>query len=159
MSAPESTSAPGPGPSVTEDPGWDGDRGFRPIESYGVVGDLETVALVGDDGSIDWFCPQRFDAPSIFAGLLDPGRAGSFRIAPVGRAARAPDRPEGCGSRSKDASSGGPIWRSPSPGAVCNATAVWRPPIACAATSAPRSRSSSSCGSDAPKWCTPPGTI
>jgi GH15 family glucan-1,4-alpha-glucosidase len=74
---------------VTEDPGWDGDRGFRPIESYGVVGDLETVALVGDDGSIDWFCPQRFDAPSIFAGLLDPERAGSFRIAPVGRAARA----------------------------------------------------------------------
>lgn len=55
---------------------------YRPIESYGLVGDLRTAVLVGPDGSIDWFCPGRFDAPSLFAAILDTDKGGSFRVAP-----------------------------------------------------------------------------
>ena len=44
---------------------------YQPIEDYGVIGDLHTVALVGKNGSIDWCCIPRFDAPSIFGALLD----------------------------------------------------------------------------------------
>jgi GH15 family glucan-1,4-alpha-glucosidase len=63
--------------------GWASERPrYRPIESYGLIGDLRTAALVGMDGSIDWFCPQRFDAPSLFAEILDADIGGSFRIAP-----------------------------------------------------------------------------
>ncbi len=43
---------------------------YKPIESYGVIGDLHTVALVGMDGSIDWCCLPHFDSPSIFAAIL-----------------------------------------------------------------------------------------
>ena len=57
--------------------------GYLPIEEHGVIGDLRTVALVGTDGTIDWYCPSRFDAPSVFAALLDKERGGSFRIAPA----------------------------------------------------------------------------
>ncbi len=56
---------------------------YAPIENYGIVGDLHTVALVGMDGSIDFLCFPRFDSPSVFAALLDPDRGGRFRIAPV----------------------------------------------------------------------------
>jgi GH15 family glucan-1,4-alpha-glucosidase len=52
------------------------------ISDHGLIGDLQTAALVGTDGTIDWFCVPRFDAPSIFAGLLDNERGGGFRIAP-----------------------------------------------------------------------------
>ncbi|MCK9822524.1 glycoside hydrolase family 15 protein [Nocardioides cavernae] len=51
------------------------------IADHGLVGDLRTAALVGTDGTIDWFCPGRFDAPSVFAAILDPD-AGSWRIGP-----------------------------------------------------------------------------
>src|SRR4029077_19445786 len=44
---------------------------YLPIEEHGVIGDLHTVALVGTDGTIDWYCPERFDAPSVFASILD----------------------------------------------------------------------------------------
>jgi GH15 family glucan-1,4-alpha-glucosidase len=55
----------------------------HPIENYGVIGDLHTVALVGLDGSIDFMCFPRFDSPTIFASLLDPKKGGRFRLAPV----------------------------------------------------------------------------
>ncbi|CAO5246098.1 glycoside hydrolase family 15 protein [Frankia sp. AgKG'84/4] len=53
---------------------------YPPIEEHAVIGDLRTVALVATDGTIDWYCPQRFDAPSVFASLLDADRGGSFQI-------------------------------------------------------------------------------
>src|ERR1700756_4594078 len=61
--------------------GGDEIMGYKPIESYGVIGDLHTVALVGIDGSIDWCCLPHFDSPSVFAAILDDQKGGSFRIA------------------------------------------------------------------------------
>jgi GH15 family glucan-1,4-alpha-glucosidase len=55
---------------------------YSPIEDYAVIGNLHTVALVGKNGSIDWCCIPRFDAPSIFGALLDAEKGGFFRIAP-----------------------------------------------------------------------------
>ncbi len=55
---------------------------YQPIENYGVVGDLHTVALVGMDGSIDFMCFPRFDSPSVFAALLDDQKGGRFKLAP-----------------------------------------------------------------------------
>ncbi len=54
-------------------------NGYLPIEEHGVVGDLRTIALVGTDGTIDWYCPARFDAPSLFASLLDSRKAATSR--------------------------------------------------------------------------------
>src|ERR1700689_2693245 len=54
-----------------------------PISSHGVIGDLRTVALVATDGTIDWDCPLTFDSPSVFAAILDRGRGGHYRIAPI----------------------------------------------------------------------------
>jgi GH15 family glucan-1,4-alpha-glucosidase len=56
---------------------------YQPIEDYGIIGDLHTVALIGKNGSIDWCCIPRFDAPSIFGALLDVDKGGSFSIHPV----------------------------------------------------------------------------
>lgn len=39
---------------------------YQPIENYGIIGDLYTVALVGMNGSIDWFCFPHFDSPSAY---------------------------------------------------------------------------------------------
>jgi GH15 family glucan-1,4-alpha-glucosidase len=61
---------------------------YKPIEDYGVIGDLHTVALVGIDGSIDWCCLPRFDSPSIFAALLDDEKGGTFKISTVATARR-----------------------------------------------------------------------
>jgi GH15 family glucan-1,4-alpha-glucosidase len=55
---------------------------YPPIEDHGLIGDLQTAALVTKDGSIDWFCCPRFDSPSVFASLLDKNRGGDFRVAP-----------------------------------------------------------------------------
>jgi GH15 family glucan-1,4-alpha-glucosidase len=55
-----------------------------PIESYGLIGDCETAALVGRDGSIDWLCWPRFDSDSCFAALLGNPEHGRWLIAPVG---------------------------------------------------------------------------
>lgn len=56
---------------------------YQPIENYGVIGDLHTVALVGMDGSIDFMCFPAFDSPSIFAALLDQEKGGRFQLAPL----------------------------------------------------------------------------
>jgi GH15 family glucan-1,4-alpha-glucosidase len=55
---------------------------YPPIADHGLIGDLQTTALVTTDGTIDWFCVPRFDSPSVFASLLDADRGGRFRIAP-----------------------------------------------------------------------------
>jgi GH15 family glucan-1,4-alpha-glucosidase len=52
------------------------------ISDHGLIGDLQTAALVTTDGTIDWFCCPRFDSPSVFASLLDADKGGYFRIAP-----------------------------------------------------------------------------
>jgi GH15 family glucan-1,4-alpha-glucosidase len=57
---------------------------YLPIAEHGLIGDLHTVALVGTDGTIDWYCSPRFDSPSVFAAILDADRWGLFRIAPDG---------------------------------------------------------------------------
>ena len=53
---------------------------YPAIAEHGLIGDLQTSALVGTDGCIDWFCCPRFDSPSVFASLLDRNRGGRFRI-------------------------------------------------------------------------------
>jgi GH15 family glucan-1,4-alpha-glucosidase len=55
-------------------------HGYLPIEEHGIVGDLRTVALIGTDGTVDWYCPARFDAPSLFGALLDKNKGGYFSI-------------------------------------------------------------------------------
>jgi len=57
--------------------------GFAPIESYGVIGDGESVALVGRDGAIDWWAVPAIDSPPLFAGLLDPRDGGCFTLEPA----------------------------------------------------------------------------
>ncbi|MCH8886356.1 MAG: glycoside hydrolase family 15 protein [SAR324 cluster bacterium] len=56
---------------------------YQPIENYGIIGDLHSVALVGMDGSIDFLSFPHFDSPTIFAALLDHKKGGRFRIAPT----------------------------------------------------------------------------
>ena len=55
-----------------------------PIAEHGLIGDLHTVALVGTEGTIDWYCCPRFDAPSLFGAIVDQKRGGYWRIAPTG---------------------------------------------------------------------------
>jgi GH15 family glucan-1,4-alpha-glucosidase len=57
---------------------------YQPIENYGIIGDMRTVALVGMNGSIDWFCFPHFDSPSVFAAILDENKGGYFKIEPSG---------------------------------------------------------------------------
>ncbi|MFE4335550.1 glycoside hydrolase family 15 protein [Streptomyces sp. NPDC056831] len=57
---------------------------YPSIAEHGLVGDLQTAALVSSQGVVDWFAAPRFDSPSIFAALLDHDRGGYFRLAPEG---------------------------------------------------------------------------
>jgi GH15 family glucan-1,4-alpha-glucosidase len=54
---------------------------YLPIAEHGLIGDLRTAALVGTNGTIDWYCCPRFDSPSVFASILDADRGGSFELA------------------------------------------------------------------------------
>ncbi len=55
---------------------------FQPIENYGVIGNMRSIALVGVNGSIDFLCYPHFDSPTVFAALLDDERGGRFQIRP-----------------------------------------------------------------------------
>lgn len=55
---------------------------YQPIENYGLIGNMRSAALVGMNGSIDWFCFPHFDSPSLFAAILDDKKGGRFQIAP-----------------------------------------------------------------------------
>ncbi|WP_405586634.1 glycoside hydrolase family 15 protein [Streptomyces sp. NBC_01092] len=54
---------------------------YPPIADHGMVGDLQTAALVSSAGTVDWWCTPRFDSPSLFASLLDSERGGHCRLA------------------------------------------------------------------------------
>lgn len=56
---------------------------YLPIEDHGIIGDLQTAALVGKDGTIDWMCMPAFDSPSVFGSILDDEKGGSFSLRPV----------------------------------------------------------------------------
>lgn len=56
---------------------------YQEISNYSIIGDLLTVALVGKNGSIDWYCLPHINSPSIFAGVLDNKKGGQFQIKPV----------------------------------------------------------------------------
>ncbi|EEF61998.1 glycoside hydrolase family 15 protein [Pedosphaera parvula] len=56
---------------------------YPAISDHGLIGDLQTAALVSTQGEIDWFCCPRFDSPSVFASLLSRSNGGSFKISPT----------------------------------------------------------------------------
>jgi len=56
---------------------------YKPINDYGIIGDMHSAALVGIGGSIDWLCMPRFDSPSVFASILDDTKGGFFQIRPA----------------------------------------------------------------------------
>jgi GH15 family glucan-1,4-alpha-glucosidase len=61
---------------------WFTDMSFQPIENYGVIGNMRSIALVGMNGSIDFLCYPEFDSPTVFAALLDENKGGRFQIQP-----------------------------------------------------------------------------
>jgi GH15 family glucan-1,4-alpha-glucosidase len=68
---------------VGHDAGAGGQDRYPPIESHAVIGDLQTVALVALDGTIDFLCLPNFDSPTVFASLLDADKGGHFAVHPV----------------------------------------------------------------------------
>ena len=55
---------------------------FEPIENYGVIGNMQSIGLVGMNGSIDFLSYPNFDSPTIFAALMDDQKGGRFEICP-----------------------------------------------------------------------------
>ena len=56
--------------------------GYKKIEDYGIIGNLDTCALIGVDGSVDWCCFPHIESKSVFAAILDDDKGGSFKISP-----------------------------------------------------------------------------
>ncbi len=56
---------------------------YQPIQNHGIIGNMHTTALVGLNGSIDWFCFPNHNSPSVFAALLDEHKGGYFQISPM----------------------------------------------------------------------------
>jgi GH15 family glucan-1,4-alpha-glucosidase len=63
--------------------GLENDSQFQPIENYGVIGNMRSIALVSMQGSVDFLCFPDFDSPTVFAALLDPERGGKLCITPM----------------------------------------------------------------------------
>ncbi|MGW5434425.1 glycoside hydrolase family 15 protein [Streptomyces sp. NPDC004059] len=57
-------------------------NGYPLIENHGLIGDLQTAALISTDGVVDWFCSPRFDSPSVFGALLDKVNGGHCTVRP-----------------------------------------------------------------------------
>lgn len=55
---------------------------YKPLEDYGIIGNTETIALVANDGSIDWMCLPHLESKSVFGRLLDSEKGGFFSISP-----------------------------------------------------------------------------
>jgi GH15 family glucan-1,4-alpha-glucosidase len=62
-------------------PGTAGGSGYLPVSEHGLIGDMRSVALVGTNGTIDWYCCPSFDSPAVFGTLLDADRGGCFELA------------------------------------------------------------------------------
>ena len=67
---------------------WRSPMAYQPIENYGIIGNMRTVALVGMNGSIDWYCFPHFDSPSVFGAILDDEKGGRFQICPFAEEVR-----------------------------------------------------------------------
>src|SRR5579884_555277 len=57
--------------------------GYLSISDYALIGNCHTAALVGMDGSIDWYCPGEFDASAVFCRILDDTKGGFLSIVPA----------------------------------------------------------------------------
>lgn len=80
MADPRSSAAAPDGRQFAEGgPGLAG-SGYLPVSEHGLIGDLQCVALIGTNGTIDWHCCPSFDAPSVFGSLLDAERGGCFEL-------------------------------------------------------------------------------
>ncbi len=53
---------------------------YQPIENYGIIGNMRTVALIAMNGSIDWYCYPNFDSPSIFGAILDDNKGAGSKL-------------------------------------------------------------------------------
>lgn len=59
-------------------------KDYKKLGHYGIIGNLDTCALIGRDGSIDWCCFPHIESPSIFADILDIDKGGHFAVRPSG---------------------------------------------------------------------------
>lgn len=57
-------------------------QNYQSIEDYGIIGDCHTAVLISRQGSMDWYCPKRFDSPAVFCRLLDAKKGGYFKLSP-----------------------------------------------------------------------------
>ncbi|MFE3327382.1 glycoside hydrolase family 15 protein [Streptomyces sp. NPDC059176] len=69
-------------PDPARAPGSASSPRYLPVSEHGLIGDLRSAALVGTNGTIDWYCCSRFDAPSVFASILDAEKGGCFELSP-----------------------------------------------------------------------------